>query len=188
MQISCRPITLQQLSPFGHVEMCLLKLKLRISDLSNLNVTWLLVADNSYLCHTVTSRVYRGWSEKQSIYPVCFSSPGDNALRREWAECFKVIKKATINELTNCCNQGMWKSTSILKQMAYSSSSLPLLFAKNMRLSLQFTRTGQLKINPGRMSLDSCCDIEILGSECDVNNIKALTHPSLYQRFVLVVL
>ncbi len=37
------------------------------------------------------------------------------------------------------------------------------------------------------MSLDFCCDIQMVESEFDVKNIKAWIHPTLSQRFRLVV-
>lgn len=40
---------------------------------------------------------------------------------------------------------------------------------------------------PGVMSLDFCCDIQMLGSEFCINNVKACIHPALFQWFRLVV-
>ncbi len=37
------------------------------------------------------------------------------------------------------------------------------------------------------MSLDFCCNIQLVGSEFGVKNIKAWIHPALSQRFRLVV-
>lgn len=37
------------------------------------------------------------------------------------------------------------------------------------------------------MSLNSYCNISMVGSEFRVNNMKARIHPDLYQRFQLVV-
>ncbi len=38
------------------------------------------------------------------------------------------------------------------------------------------------------MNLDFCCNIQMVGSEFDVKNMKAWIHPALSQRFRLVVL
>ncbi len=37
------------------------------------------------------------------------------------------------------------------------------------------------------MSLEFCCDIQMVGSEFGIKNIKAWIHPALSQRFRLVV-
>ncbi len=37
------------------------------------------------------------------------------------------------------------------------------------------------------MSLDFCCDIQMVGSEFGIKNMKAWIHPALSQRFRLVV-
>ncbi len=37
------------------------------------------------------------------------------------------------------------------------------------------------------MSLDFCCDIQMVGSEFGINNMKEWIHPALSQRFMLVV-
>ncbi len=53
-----------------------------------------------------------------------------------------------------------------------------------------FTKIGQEKIRkrlPGLMDLDFCCNIWIVGSEFDVNNMKAWIHPAWYQWFRLVL-
>jgi len=79
-----------------------------------------------------------------------------------------------------------------LEQMDYSSRrphQVPLLSANNRKLRLQFTQAHQnwtikdWKTLPGLMSLD----IQMVGSEFGVNNMKAWIHPALYQRFRLVV-
>ncbi len=43
------------------------------------------------------------------------------------------------------------------------------------------------KTLPGLMSLNFCCDIQMVGSELGVKNMKAWIHPALSQRFRLVV-
>ncbi len=37
------------------------------------------------------------------------------------------------------------------------------------------------------MSLNFCCDIQMVGTEIGVNNMKIWIHPALYQWFRLVV-
>ncbi len=44
-----------------------------------------------------------------------------------------------------------------------------------------------VKTLPGLMSLDFCCDIQMIGSEFGVKDMKAWIHPALFQRFMLVV-
>ncbi len=75
----------------------------------------------------------------------------------------------------------------ILKQMGYSSSRphrVLLLSAKNRKQRLQFAQTHQhwtiedCKTLPGLMSLDFCCDIQMVRSEFGVKNIKAWIRPT----------
>ncbi len=40
---------------------------------------------------------------------------------------------------------------------------------------------------PGIMSLDFCCNIQMVGSEFGIKNMKAWIHPALSQRFRLLV-
>ncbi len=111
-------------------------------------------------------------------------------------------RKTTVTQITTRYNQGMQNTISehttrrTLKQMGSSSRRphrVPLLSAKNRTRRIQFTQAHQnwtIKIGktlPGLMSLDFCCDIQMVGSEFDVKNIKAWIHPALSQRFRLVV-
>ncbi len=48
-------------------------------------------------------------------------------------------------------------------------------------------QTGLSKRLPGLMGLNFCLDIQMVGSEFGVNNIKAWIHPAQYQRFRLLV-
>ncbi len=97
-------------------------------------------------------------------------------------------KKATVTRITTRYNQGMQNIISehttrrILKQMGYSSRRphrVPLLSAKNRKQRLQLTQA--------LMSLDFCCEIQMVGSEFGVKNIKVCIHLAFYQRFRLVV-
>ncbi len=57
-------------------------------------------------------------------------------------------------------------------------------------VTLEATKIGQQKIEktlPGLMSLNFCCDIQMVGSEFGIKNMKAWIHPALSQRFRLVV-
>ncbi len=60
---------------------------------------------------------------------------------------------------------------------------VPLLSAKNRTRRIQFTQTHQnwtkedWKTLPGLMSLDFCCNIQMIVSEFGVKNTKAWIHP-----------
>ena len=81
-----------------------------------------------------------------------------------------------------------------LEQTGYSSRKPPrvlLLSAKNRKLRLRLAQTHQNWTiedwKNGLMSLDFSCDIQMVGSEFGINNMKAWSHPALYQQFRLVV-
>ncbi len=111
-------------------------------------------------------------------------------------------RKATVTQITTRYNQDMQNIISAhtthrtLKQMSYSSRRphrVPLLSDKNRKQRLQFTQAHQnwtiedWKTLPGLMSLDFCCDIQMIGSEFGVKNMKAWIHPALSQWFRLLV-
>ncbi len=111
-------------------------------------------------------------------------------------------RKATVTQILTRYNQGMQNTISerttrrTLKQMGYSSRRshrVPLLSAKNSKRRLKFAQAHQnwtievVKTLPGLMSLDFCCDIQMVGSEFGVKNMKGWIHPALSQRFRLVV-
>ncbi len=97
-------------------------------------------------------------------------------------------RKATVTQITTRYNQGMQNTISehttrqTLKQMGYSSRRphrVPLLSAKNRKQRLQFTQDYQnwtiedwKHVAWGLMSLDFCCDIQMVGSEFGVKNMK----------------
>ncbi len=63
-----------------------------------------------------------------------------------------------------------------------------LLSAKNRKRRLQFTQAQNWTIEDwktlsGLMSLDFCCDIQMIGSEFGIKNMKTWIHPALSQRF-----
>ncbi len=108
-------------------------------------------------------------------------------------------RKATVTQITTCYNQGLQNTISerttrqTLKQMDYSSRRphrVPLLSAKNRK---QFTPAHQnwtiedWKMLPGLMSLDFCCDIQMVGSEFCAKNMKAWIYPAVSQWFRLVL-
>ncbi len=122
--------------------------------------------------------------------------------QRRIGRLVKDDRKATITQITTRYNQDMQNTIperttrQTLKQMGYSSTRLdlvPLLSAKNRKRRLQFAQDHQnwtiedWKTLPGLMSLDFCCYIQMVGSEFAVKNMKAWIHPSLSQRFRLVV-
>ncbi len=111
-------------------------------------------------------------------------------------------RKATITQITTRYNQGLQNTISehtarqTPKQMG-SSSRRPhrvlLMSAKYRTPRIQFTPARQnwtiedWKNIACLMSLDFCCDIQMVGSEFGVMNVKAWIHPALSQRFRLVV-
>ncbi len=110
-------------------------------------------------------------------------------------------RKATVTQITTRYNQCMQNTISerttrrTLKQMRYSSRRphrVPLLSAKNRKRRLQFTQAHQnwtiedWKTLPGLRSLDFCCNIQMVGSEFGVKNMKAWIHSALSQRFGLL--
>ncbi len=111
-------------------------------------------------------------------------------------------RKATITQITTRYNQGLQNTISehttrlTLKQMGSSSRRphrVSLLSDKYRTQRIQFTPARQnwtiedWKNVACLMSLDFCCDIQMVGSEFGVMNVKAWIHPALSQRFRLVV-
>ncbi len=110
-------------------------------------------------------------------------------------------RKATVTQITTRCNQVIQKTISeritrqTLKQMGYSSRrphQVSLLSAKNRKRSLQFTQAHQNWTiedwkNVAWSGLDFYFNIQMVGSEFGVKNMKAWIHPALSQRFRLVV-
>ncbi len=111
-------------------------------------------------------------------------------------------RKATVTQITTRYNQGMQNTISectthrTLKQMGYSSRKphrVPLLSAKNRKRRIQFVQAHKnwtiedWKNVPGLMSLDFCCDIQMVESEFGIKNMKAWIHPALSQWFRLLL-
>ncbi len=164
-------------------------------------------ADLLGFSHTTISRVYRELSEKEEIsseQQLC----GRKCLvdvrgQRRMSRLVRDDRKPTVTQITTCYNQGMQNTISehttrqTLKQMDSSNRrphQVPLLSAKNRKQRLQ-VRTGSPKLDnrrlekllPGLMSLDFCCDIQMVASEFGIKKMKAWIHPALSQRFRLVV-
>ncbi len=123
-------------------------------------------------------------------------------IRGEWADWLEMIERATVTLITTRYNQDMQNIISEhttqsnpeadgLQQQKITPG--PLLSVKTAHggyNSHRITKTGQYKIEKnvaGLMSLDFCCNIEMVGSEFGVKNIKAWIHPALSQRFRLLV-
>ncbi len=155
---------------------------------------------------TSISRVYREWSEKEKISSerqLCGRKRlVDVRGQRRMDRLVRDDRKATVTQITTRYNQGIQNTISehtthrTLKQMGSSSRRphrVPLLLAKNRKQRIQFTQDHQnwtiedCKNVACLMSLDFCCDIQMIESEFGVKNMKAWIHPALSQRFRLVV-
>ncbi len=111
-------------------------------------------------------------------------------------------RKTTVTQITTRYNQDMQNTISehttrrTLKQMHSSSRRphrVPLLSDKNSTRRIQLPQTHQnwtiedWKTLPGLMSLNFCCDIQMVGSVFGIKNKKAWIHPALSQWFRLLV-
>ncbi len=163
-------------------------------------------ADLLGFSHTTISRVYRESSEKDKISSerqLCGWKCLVNVRgQRRMGRLVRDDRKATITQITTRYNQGIQNTISehttrrTLKQMGSSSRRphrVPLLSAKNRTRRIQFTQDHQnwtiedWKNVACLMSLDFCCDIQMIESEFGVKNMKAWIHPALSQWFRLVV-
>ncbi len=131
---------------------------------------------------TTISCVYREWSEKEKISierQLCgWKCLVDDRGQRRMGRLVRDDRKATVTQITTRYNQGMQNTISerttlwTLNQVGYSSRrphQVSLLSAKNKKRRLQFAEAHQnwtvedWKTLPGLMSLDFCCDIQMLG-------------------------
>ncbi len=108
--------------------------------------------------------------------------------KRRMGRLVRDNRKAIVAQINTRYNQGMQNNISerttrrTLKQMCHSSRRphrVPLQSAKHRKRRLKFTQAHQnwtiedWKKLPGLMSLDFCCDIQMVGSEFGVKNMKA---------------
>ncbi len=163
-------------------------------------------ADLLVLSSTTISRVYREWSEKEKIsseWQLC----GRKCLvdfrgQRRMSRLVRDDRKATVTQITTRYNQGIqntslnaqhvepWSRWTTAAEDHTGCRSCQLWTGHRGYNSHRLTEIGQEKIGktlPGLMSLDFCCNIQMLESEFGVKNMKAWIHPALSQRFRLVV-
>ncbi len=151
---------------------------------------------------TTISRVYREWSEKEKLF----------SERQLFGQKWRVDIRGQrwmgrlVRDNSNSNNHSLqprsreyhlWTHTRrTLKQMGFSSRRphrVPLRSDKNSTRRIQFTQAHRnwtiedWKNGAGLTSLDFWCDIQMVGSEFGVKNMKAWIHPALSQRFSLVV-
>ncbi len=161
-------------------------------------------ADLLGFSHTTISRVYREWSEKESIISKISSERqlcGRKCLvdvrgQRRMDRLVRDDRKTTVTQITTRYNQGMQNTISerttrrTLKQMDSSSRRphrVPLLSDKNSTRRIQFTQTHQHRTNVAWSDESRFLLRHSVGSEFGVKNMKAWIHPALSQRFRLLV-
>ncbi len=163
-------------------------------------------ADLLGFSHTIISRVYREWSEKEKISSerqLC----GRKCLvdvrgQRRMGRLVRDYRKATLTQITTRYNQGIQNTISehtthrTLKQMDSSSRRphrVPLLSAKNRKRRIQFTQTYKNWTIEDWKNVAWSDESRFLlrlsdvGSEFGLKNMKAWIYPALSQRFRLVV-
>ncbi len=159
-------------------------------------------ADLLGFSHTIISRVYREWSEKEKISSerqLC----GRKCLvdvrgQRRMDRLVKDNGKATVTQITTRYNQGIQNTISerttrrTLKQMDSSSRRphrVPLLSAKNRKRRIQFTQDHQNWTIEDWKNVAWSDESRFLlrWSEFGVKNMKAWIQSALSQRFRLVV-
>ncbi len=147
--------------------------------------------------HTTISRDYREWSEKEKIsseWQLC----GRKCLvdvrgQRRMGRMVREDRKATVTQITTRYNQGIQNTISerttcrTLKQMGYSSRRPHRILLLSAKKGKGGYNSQLEKTLPGPMSLNFCCDIQMVGSEFAIKNMKAWIHPALSQLFRLVV-
>ncbi len=128
-----------------------------------------------FSCTTI-SRVYREWSEKEKISSerqLCERKClVDVRGQRRMDRLVKDDRKATVTQITTRYNQGMQNTISE---------------RTTCRTLKQMVQQQKTKTLPGLMSLDFCCDIQVVGSDFGIKNMNTWNHPALSQRFRLVV-
>ncbi len=165
------------------------------------NGCWCQMGWSEYFKNCWSTGIFREWSEKEKI-----SCERQFKMKMPWCQrrigrLVRDDRKTTVTQITTRYNQGMQNSISehttrrTLKQMGYSSRRphrVPLLSDKNRKRRLQFAQAHQnwTKEDWKNVALSDesfCCDIQMIGSEFGVKNMKAWIHPALSQRFRLVV-
>ncbi len=132
-------------------------------------------ADLLGFSHTTISSVYREWSEKEKI--------SSERQLRGWKCLVDVRGQRRMDRLEP------WSRWAPAAEDHTGCRSCQIRTGHGGYNSHRFTKIGQqkmVKTLPGLMSLDFCCNIQMLGSVFGVKNMKAWIHHVLSQRFRLV--
>ncbi len=122
--------------------------------------------------------------------------------QRRICKLVKNYRKATVTQITTRSNQGMQNTISeCTTRRTWSRSATAAEDHTGWRSGHLRTGNGGYNLQkahqdwtiedwktlPGLMGLDFCCDIQMVGSEFGVKNMKAWIHPALSQQFRLLV-